>query len=40
MFQLDFLIAAKLIHLVSDIVFKAQHVLFVRPPVDDVEEYA
>ena len=40
MIQSDFLIAAKLIHHVPDIVFKALHVLFVRSAVDDVEEDA
>ena len=29
LFQADFLIAAKLIHLVWDVVFEALHVLFV-----------
>ena len=33
MFQPDFLIAAKLIHLVSDVVFEALDVLLVRPTI-------
>jgi len=36
--QLDFLIAAKFIHLVSDVVFEALDVLLVSATVDEVEE--
>lgn len=36
--HLDFLIAAKLEHLVSDVVFEALNVLFVGAAVDEVEE--
>jgi len=36
--QLDFLIAAKLIHLVSDVVFEGLDVLLVGATVDEVEE--
>ena len=35
-----FLIAAKLIHLIPDVVFKALDILFIRPAVDNVEKYA
>ena len=38
LFQLDFLIAAKLMHLVSDVVFKALDVLLVGAAVDEVED--
>lgn len=38
--QLDFLIAAKLIHLVSDVVFEALDVFLVCAAVDEVEEDA
>lgn len=38
MFQFDFLIAAKLIHLVSDVVFEALDVILVGTAVDEVEE--
>ncbi len=38
-FQPDFLIAAKLIHLVSDVVFEALDVLLVSATIDDVKEY-
>ena len=40
MIGFDFLIAAKLIHLVPDVVFEALDILFVRSTVDEVEEYA
>lgn len=40
MLQFDFLIAAKLIHFVSDVVFEALDVLFVRSIVDEIKEYA
>ena len=36
--HLDFLIAAKLIHLVSNVVFEALDVLFVCAAVDEIEE--
>ena len=39
MFQLDFLVAAKLIHLVSDVVFEALDVFLVGA-VDEVKEDA
>jgi hypothetical protein len=39
-FQFYFLIAAKLIHLVSDVVFKALDVFLVDAAVDEVEENA
>ncbi len=38
--QLDFLIAAKLIHFVSNVVFEALDVLLVGAAVDEVEEDA
>ena len=38
--QLDLLIAAKLIHLVADVVFEALDVLFICAAVDEVEEEA
>ena len=38
--KLDFLIAAKLIHLVSDVVFEALDILLVCAAVDEVEEDA
>ena len=38
MFQFDFLIAAKLIHLVFDVVLEALDVLLVCSAVDEVEE--
>ena len=37
MLQFDFLIAAKLIHLVPDVVFEGLDVLFVGAAVDEVE---
>ena len=36
--QFDFLIAAKLMHLVSDVVFKALDVFLVGTAVNEVEE--
>lgn len=38
MFQLDFLIAAKLIHIVSNVVFKALEVLLVGAAVEEVDK--
>ena len=40
LFQVDFLIAAKLEHFVSDVVFEALDVLLVGTAVDEVEEDA
>lgn len=40
MSQFDFLIPAKLIHLVPDVIFKALDILLVCAAVDEVEEKA
>ena len=40
LFQFDLLIAAKLKHLVPDVVFEALDVLLVRPTIDEVDENA
>ena len=39
MIGFDFLIAAKFIHFVSDVILMALHILLVRPAIDDVEKY-
>lgn len=39
MIGFDFLIAAKLVHLVLNVVFETLYVLFACSAVDDVKEY-